>query len=144
MLKIKQSLITLLLMVGMIFLVASCEDKKEDEQHELVGTWDWTKTMTYFGSLSAPDSTEEETPVAGVYELSGEFWDDNTYAITATISGSPQTETGTWSVSGNTITWDNDPTDIDEYSISGNKLTMTSQSTVNSYTIWYVSEWTKK
>ncbi len=52
------------------------------------------------------------------------FNSDNSYTGVDYFEGTPQTETGTWNVSGNKITFTEDVTWIAEYSISDNKLTL--------------------
>ena len=112
--------------------------------NKLIGTWKLDTTTTFYGSLTNPDSSNATT-------LGSDFSftltiKDNTWTIDFISLGETESSSGTWSVSGNKITVkeQGEPDETSDYSISGNRLTITSSETIDGYTTFEISEFTRQ
>ncbi len=122
-----------LLLSALMFLSAGCN--KDDENNPtggnviaggLTGTWSLTEVTINPGTDSAQVLNQLALQLAGV-SMVLVVNEGGTYSITTTDSTGPSTETGTWSVSGNTITITptGDTGEAIPYSLDGNTLTLT-------------------
>jgi len=102
----------------------------------LIGVWKATTSTISYGSESNPDSTDSFSFTAGLVEFTLTLKDDNTWTAVFTIFGLADNSSGTWAVSGNTLTVKEtgESDDTFEYSISGNNLTLKSSETIDGYT----------
>ena len=112
--------------------------------NKLIGTWKLETTTTFYGSFTDPDSSNATT-------LGSDFnftltIKDNTWTIDFISLGETESSSGTWSVSGNKITVkeQGEPDETSDYSISGNRLTITSSETIDGYTTFEISEFTRQ
>ena len=128
-------------------LFSACGEDKitAPEIHELVGTWKADNFTIYWGSISNPDSTFVYTFVNDL-QFTITISDDNRWSAEIKYPDETQTDSGGWWVDGDTLTMygAGDGDDVYEYSISGNKLTLTSSETKGGYTTFTVIEYTKQ
>ena len=122
-------------MIIALSLITACGDDDIDRE-ELVGTWKAISNIIYYGSISNPDSTEVVKTFGSDVQTIITFRDDNTFTKDIVSFGETQSISGPWSVSGNKLTFGNtgNPKDTIEYSISDNKLTLSTSETIGSYT----------
>ncbi len=86
---------------------------------DLVGTWDLTE-ITLTGETGSFTVTKEEFDLMVVT-----FNSDKTHSSIDYLEGVPVNESGTWSTSGNEITFVEDETWTALYTVSGNQMTLT-------------------
>ena len=141
------SLQRLLTVIAMsMFVFAACgDDPVSSGPNDLIGTWIETLQTTYYGSLSSPDSTRVLTFNSDL-GFTITFESDNTWTTASLIDDHIFTETGIWSATETTITWNPDgQEEVVDYEISGNKLSITSSFIVSShYTVYFIGVYTKQ
>ncbi|MCH7763493.1 MAG: hypothetical protein IIB95_07090 [Candidatus Marinimicrobia bacterium] len=144
---IKRNIMFIFTIIVAFALITSCEDKKDDDQHELVGTWEWQKSTYYSPTIAIPDTTWIDE-AGELFGMTLEIKDDDT--IEMAITGFfEMTLAGTWDVSGSTVTMtvEGDVTEM-EYDISGSDLTLTyfeeGDTDFGVPDAWVVGEYTKK
>ena len=142
------SMKTLVLMLSLtLLLFAACSDDNitTPETHELVGTWNADKFTTYWGSISKPDSTFVFTFVSD-YRFTLTISDDYRWSAESLFLAESNNDLGGWWVDGDTLTLygAGDGDEVYEYSLSGNKLTLTRSETTKGYTTFTVIEFTKQ
>lgn len=143
--SVVQKLIILLSLTFLPFSAYSADDDPTGSgDNKLIGIWKLYKSTTFYGSLTDPDSSNATT-------LGSDFSftltiKDNTWTIDFISLGETESSSGTWSVSGNTITIKEpgEPDETSDYSISGNKLTVTSSETIDGYITFEVSEFIRQ
>ena len=146
----KSTVLKLILMLSLIvFVFSGCSDDDNPASagsESLIGVWKATTSTTSYGSESSPDSTESFTFIEGLVEFTLTLKDDNTWTAVFIVFGLTDNSSGTWSVSGNTITVKEtgEADDTFEYSISGNNLTLKSSETIDSYTTFEVVVYAKQ
>ena len=109
-------------LVLIALLIVGCEKDTPTESsvHPLVGVWNVLEVTVTEGSVSQTTTLEGNNSATII------FGEDKTASITSTIDGETSVDSGTWSATGNfitVITTDED-TEIWNYSISGNILTL--------------------
>ncbi len=138
-----------IILLSLIFLPFSAYSNDDDStgsgDNQLIGVWKLYKSTTFYGSLTNPDSTNVTT-FGSDFSFTLTIKDDNTWAIDFVSSGETASSSGTWSVSGNTITVkeQGEPDETSDYSISGNKLSITDSETIDGYTTFEVGEFTRQ
>ena len=102
-------------------LAVACSDTTIPEA-DLVGTWNATRFI--FSDFGDPVTDFNVIATGGSVQIV--IRANNTYTLTFTLAGSTDTEDGTWSVSGSTLTFDAGTADVTvlEASLSGNTLTI--------------------
>ena len=138
--------ILVLMLCLTLSLFSACGDDNPvaPEVHELVGTWKADVFTIYWGSISEPDSTFVFTFFSDfqfTLTISDDYtWSGESISITETIDDS-----GGWWVDGDTLTiYGAGDDDVYEYSLSGNKLTLTRSETTRGYTTYTVLEYIKQ
>ena len=143
--SVVQKLIILISLTLLPFSVYSDDDYPIGPgADKLIGTWKLETSSTFYGSLTDPDSSNATTfgsDFSFTLTIKDNYWTTDFVSLGETKSNS-----GTWSVSGNTITIkeQGEPDETSGYSISGNKLTITSSETIDGYTIFEVAEFTRQ
>lgn len=143
------TVLKLILMLSLTLLLFSAFSEDDAPTgpgaNKLVGIWKLDKSTTFYGSLTDPDSSNVDD-LGSDFSFTLTIKDDNTWTIDFIYLGDAKSSSGTWSVSGNKITIKvpGEPDETSEYSISGNKLTTTSGETIEGYTIFDVSEFTRQ
>ena len=139
--SVVQKLIILLFLAFLPFSAYSNDDHPAaPEANKLIGIWKLYETTTFYGSLTDPDSSNATT-LSSDFNFTLTIKDDNTWTIDFVSFGETESSSGTWSSSGNTITIkeEGEPEESSDYSISGNKLTVTSSETIDGITTIEVS-----
>ncbi len=143
--SVVQKLIILLFLAFLPFSAYSDDDHlAAPGANKLTGIWKLYKSTTFYGSLTDPDSSNATTLGSDFsFTLSIK---DNTWTTDFVSLGKTESSSGTWSVSGNTITIkeQGEPDETSDYSISGNKLIITSSETIDGYTTFEVAEFTRQ
>ena len=144
----KPTLLELILILSLTFLLFSAcsdDDPTGPGADSIVGVWKGVKNTVFYGSLTNPDSSNVEILTDDI-SFTLTIKDDNTYTVEFVFLGVTESISGTWSVSGNTITITEpgEPTVTSDYSISGNTLTITSSETIDGYTIFEVTTFTRQ
>ena len=125
-----KNLLSALLLFSILFTVG-CDDDDATDADTLVGTWGLTSaTVVIHESESNPEETETYTPpeVSNTLVLA----DDGSYAENGTFDGDIATFSGTWSATGNVLTFvvtsgteiDGTETWLNNYTLSGDVLTL--------------------
>jgi len=139
--SVVQKLIILLSLTFLPFSAYSSDDNPTGPgANKLIGIWKLYRTTTFYASLTDPDSSNVTT-LGSDFSFTLTIKDENTWTIDFVSLGETESSSGTWSVSGNTITIkeEGEPEESSDYSISGNKLTVTSSETIDGYTTIEVS-----
>jgi len=115
-------------MVLVVFFTINCDNDKSPSGPigtGLVGTWKLTQ-MTYVNPDTTVTFNSSQLALIG-FSITAILKSDSTYQTTEIDEGETTVETGTWSVSGHTITTisSENETVVVEYDLSGNKLTIT-------------------
>ncbi|MEW6195200.1 MAG: DUF5004 domain-containing protein [Bacteroidota bacterium] len=108
----------LIMLVFTLYIGCSEDSTSSSSEESLIGTW--TLTSITLTTINNTVLTPEQAGMSGTIIMRA----DKTFEATFTTDGEPNTETGTWSVSGNTITLTSETETIvlENYSIQGNKL----------------------
>ena len=125
-----KNLLSALLLFSILFTVG-CDDDDATEDASLVGTWELTSGTVVIHST--PEETVTLTPpeVSNTLVLA----DDGSYAENGTFEGEIQTFSGTWSATGNVLTFvvtsgteiDGTETWLNNYTLSGDVLTLVAE-----------------
>lgn len=144
----KSVILKLILMLSLTLLLFSAFSDNNDPTspgaNKLIGIWKLNTTSTFYGSLTDPDSSNVTTlgsDFSFTLTIKDKYW-----TIEFISLGETESSSGTWSVSGNTITIKEkgEPDETSDYSISGNRLTITSSETIDGYTTFEVAEFTRQ
>ena len=125
-----KNLLSALLLFSILFTVG-CDDDDATEDASLVGTWELTSGTVVIHST--PEETLTFTPpdVSNTLVLA----DDGSYSETGTFENETQTFSGTWSATGNVLTFvvtsgtdiDGTQTWLNNYTLSGDGLTLVAE-----------------
>ena len=108
-----------LILIALLIVGCEKDTPTESSVHPLVGIWNVTEVTVTEGSVSQTMTIEGNDSATIIFSA------DNTASITSTFDGETNTDSSTWSVTGNYITVITDgDTEIWTYSISGNILTL--------------------
>tara|TARA_B100000949_G_scaffold112718_1_gene99888 strand:+ start:164 stop:577 length:414 start_codon:yes stop_codon:yes gene_type:complete len=136
-----RNLLSMLLVFSFLFTIGCDDDEATDETNPLVGVYNM---VSYSVSGDGFDSTQvADANNSLVFVLS----EGGTYSLQGTIDGDSNSESGTWSTTGSTLTLitenddDGTVTDIFSYTLSGNDMTMVG-SAGGDFTITY--NWEKE
>ena len=129
----------------LMFSACGDDDPTGPGVDSIVGVWKAVTNTTSYGSLTSPDSTEVITFGTDM-QFTMTINDDNTWSSVVVVSGETQSDSGTWSFSGNTVTFKNpdEPESTFDFSTSGNTLTATSSETTDGYTVYDVTVFTRQ
>ena len=127
-----KNLLSALLLFSILFTVGcDDDDATATEDASLVGTWELTSGTIVIHST--PEETFTYTPpeVSNTLVLA----DDGSYAENGTFDGEIQTFSGTWSATGNVLTFvvtsgteiDETETWLNNYTLSGDVLTLVAE-----------------
>ena len=119
-----RNLLSMLLVFSFLFTIGCGDDEATDETNPLVGVYNM---VSYSVSSDGFDSTQvADANNSLVFVLS----EGGTYSLQGTIDGDSNSESGTWSTTGSTLTLitenddDGTVTDIFSYTLTGNNMTM--------------------
>ena len=125
-----KNLLSALLLFSILFTVG-CDDDDATEDASLVGVWELTSGTVV--THSSPEVTETYTPpdVSNTLVLA----EDGSYSENGTFDGEIATFSGTWSATGNVLTFvvtsgtDNDEPEtwVNNYTLSGDALTLVAE-----------------
>ena len=120
-----RNLLSTLLVFSFLFTIGCDDDEATDETNPLVGVYNM---VSYSVSGEGTSITQEaDANNSLVFVLS----EGGTYSLQGTIDGESNSESGTWSTTGSTLTFiyeddeEGTTTDIFSYTLSGNDMTMT-------------------
>jgi len=138
-------LIILLFLTLFVFSACGDDDPTGPGADSIEGVWKAVTNTTSYGSLTSPDSTDVTT-FGTVIQFTLTINDDNTWSAVFVVAGETESDSGTWSVSGNTITIKapDEPDTSSDFVVSGNTLTLTSSETIDDYTTWDVTVYTRQ
>ena len=120
-----RNLLSTLLVFSFLFTIGCDDDEATDETNPLVGVYNMVSYSAQ--GLGQTITQEADDNNSLVFVLS----EGGTYSLQGTIDGESNSESGTWSTTGSTITLiheddeDGTVTDIFSYTLSGNDMTMT-------------------
>ena len=130
-----KNLLSAILFLSILFTVGcDDDDATATEDASLVGTWELTSgTVVTHESESNPEETNTYTPpvISNTLVLA----DDGSYAENGTFDGDIATFSGTWSATGNVLTFvvtsgteiDGTETWLNNYTLSGDVLTLVAE-----------------
>lgn len=133
------TVIVLTVFIALFFINCGDDNPAASAEESLVGTWVLTK-MTATSSEGTLTFTPEQISVTVTIKS------DHTYQATIIQQGITTTETGTWSISGNTVTFtdsDGESTAV-TFTIEGNELTITFTETDNGEQVTIVQEFVRQ
>jgi len=120
-----RNLLSMLLVFSFLFTIGCDDDEATDETNPLVGVWNMVSYSVSGDGLNITQEADANNSLVFVLSEGG------TYSFQGTIDGDSNSETGTWSTTGSTLTLitedveDGTVTDIFSYTLSGNDMTMT-------------------
>ena len=120
-----RNLLSMLLVFSFLFTIGCDDDEATDETNPLVGVYNMVSYSVSGDGLNITQEADANNSLVFVLSEGG------TYSFQGTIDGDSNSETGTWSTTGSTITLiheddeDGTVTDIFSYTLSGNDMTMT-------------------
>ena len=132
-----RNLLSMLLVFSFLFTIG-CED---DKATDLVGVYNMVSYSVIGDGLNITQEADANNSLVFVLSEGG------TYSLQGTIDGDSNSESGTWSTTGSTLTLitenddDGTVTDIFSYTLSGNDMTMVG-SAGGDFTITY--NWEKE
>jgi len=117
-------------LIFIVLLIVGCDNNStESSVHPLVGVWETTEVTFTEGNDSSIEIMDENISITFI------FGEDETLTFTSIIEGETETDSGTWSATGNKLTVVMDgKTTVCDYSISGNILTLTFEETEDGVT----------
>ena len=144
----KSTVLKFILMPSLALLLFSArgdDDPTGPGVDSIVGVWKAVTNTVSYGSLTSPDSTHVTTFGTDM-QFTITINDDNTWSSLVVLLGETQNDSGTWSVSGNTVTIQtpDEPDSTSDYSTSGNTLTLTDSETPDGYTVYSVTVFTRQ
>ena len=120
-----RNLLSMLLVFSFLFTIGCDDDEATDETNPLVGVYNMVSYSVSGDGLNITQEADANNSLVFVLSEGG------TYSLQGTIDGDSNSESGTWSTTGSTITLiheddeDGTVTDIFSYTLSGNDMTMT-------------------
>ena len=120
-----RNLLSPLLVFSFLFTIGCDDDEATDETNPLVGVWNMVSYSVSGDGLNITQEADANNSLVLVLSEGG------TYSFQGTLDGESNSETGTWSTTGSTLTLitedveDGTVTDIFSYTLSGNDMTMT-------------------
>ena len=133
-----RNLLSMLLVFSFLFTIGCDDDEATDETNPLVGVWNMVSYSVSGDGLNITQEADANNSLVFVLSEGG------TYSFQGTLDGESNSETGTWSTTGSTLTLvtedveDGTVTDNFSYTLSGNNLTMSL--TDEGFTITYNME----
>ena len=141
------TVLKLILMLSLSLLMFSAcgdDDPTGPGVDSIVGVWKPLTSTIYYGSLTSPDSTDvSASGIDNDIQFTLTINDDNTWSTVFEGFGITESDSGTYSISGNTITISNSDSTID-FVVLGNTLTFTSSKTTDGYTVYNVTVYTRQ
>ena len=119
-----RNLLSMLLVFSFLFTIGCDDDEATDETNPLVGVYNMVSYSVSGGGINITQETDANNSLVLVLSEGG------TYSLQGTIDGDSNSESGTWSTTGSTLTlvYEDDEegtvTDIFSYTLSGNNMTM--------------------
>ena len=120
-----RNLLSMLLVFSFLFTIGCDDDEATDETNPLVGVYNMVSYSVSVDGLNITQEADANNSLVLVLSEGG------TYSFQGTLDGESNSETGTWSTTGSTLTLitedveDGTVTDIFSYTLSGNDMTMT-------------------
>ena len=120
-----RNLLSMLLVFSFLFTIGCDDDEATDETNPLVGVYNMVSYSVSGGGINITQEADANNSLVFVLSEGG------TYSLQGTIDGDSNSESGTWSTTGSTLTLitedveDGTVTDIFSYTLSGNDMTMT-------------------
>ena len=120
-----RNLLSMLLVFSFLFTIGCEDDEATDETNPLVGVYNMVSYSVSGDGLNITQEADANNSLVFVLSEGG------TYSFQGTLDGESNSESGTWSTTGSTITLiheddeDGTVTDIFSYTLSGNDMTMT-------------------
>ena len=120
-----RNLLSMLLVFSFLFTIGCGDDEATDETNPLVGVYNMVSYSVSGDGLNITQEADANNSLVFVLSEGG------TYSLQGTIDGESNSESGTWSTTGSTLTLitedveDGTVTDIFSYTLSGNDMTMT-------------------
>ena len=120
-----RNLLSMLLVFSFLFTIGCDDDEATDETNPLVGVYNMVSYSVSGDGLNITQEADANNSLVFVLSEGG------TYSLQGTIDGDSNSESGTWSTTGSTLTLitedveDGTVTDIFSYTLSGNDMTMT-------------------
>lgn len=113
-----------MVLLAFIFVGSTCKKSTDSDNGDpLVGTWELVK-MTMYDTSTGDVVMTAGTP--GFNSVTLVIRGDGTHTVTSDDNGTTETINGTWSVSGNTLTVNQEGEVITAtYTIAGNTMTFT-------------------
>ena len=135
MLRLKSITSVIICVIFVALFAVNCDkNPTKPVEERLVGTWELTKlTVTSQGATMTLDLSELQQ---SGFSVTLNISNDDTYTWTQTDEGVTTVETGTWSVSGKSLTTassDGETTTF-QFTLSDNKLTLKFSEDIASYT----------
>ncbi len=139
---LKSRFLTVIVLFGFVALFSiSCGDDNPvaSEEESIVGTWVLTKMTATFSGVTLTIPADEMSITVTIKS-------DNTYQATIIEEGITTPETGTWSISGNTVTLTDSDGEITTatFTIEGNKLTISFTETEEGVVLTIVQEFVRQ
>ena len=119
-----RNLLSMLLVFSFLFTIGCEDDEATDETNPLVGVYNMVSYSVSGDGLNITQEADANNSL--VFLLS----EGGTYSLQGTIDGESNSESGTWSTTGSTLTFiyeddeEGTTTDIFTYTLSGNNMTM--------------------
>ena len=119
-----RNLLSMLLVFSFLFTIGCDDDEATDETNPLVGVYNMVSYSVSGDGLNITQEADANNSLVLVLSEGG------TYSFQGTLDGESNSETGTWSTTGSTLTLitedveDGTVTDIFSYTLSGNDMTM--------------------
>ena len=120
-----RNLLSMLLVFSFLFTIGCDDDEATDETNPLVGVYNMVSYSVSGDGLNITQEADANNSLVFVLSEGG------TYSFQGTLDGESNSETGTWSTTGSTLTLitedveDGTVTSIFSYTLSGNDMTMT-------------------
>ena len=120
-----RNLLSMLLVFSFLFTIGCGDDEATDETNPLVGVYNMVSYSVSGDGLNITQEADANNSLVFVLSEGG------TYSVQGSIDGESNSESGTWSTTGSTLTLitedveDGTVTDIFSYTLSGNDMTMT-------------------
>ena len=120
-----RNLLSMLLVFSFLFTIGCDDDEATDETNPLVGVYNMVSYSVSGDGLNITQEADANNSLVFVLSEGG------TYSFQGTLDGESNSESGTWSTTGSTLTLitedveDGTVTDIFSYTLSGNDMTMT-------------------
>ena len=120
-----RNLLSMLLVFSFLFTIGCDDDEATDETNPLVGVYNMVSYSVSGDGLNITQEADANNSLVFVLSEGG------TYSFQGTLDGESNSESGTWSTTGSTLTLitedveDGTVTSIFSYTLSGNDMTMT-------------------